>query len=210
MTLTIMPGPTTTSSGNPLPCVAVPQGELLTVNENNIPLLRDSLAPGVHVKPLRLDLGAGCWVVLATFSPGAQVPLHYHTGIAEVYTLSGRWHYAEYSDQPQTAGSYLFEPAGSVHTFITPESNTEDTCCLSALRAPTSTSPRTDSSTRSSTRRRGLIGPRVNTPAPALGAGRTIGQRVGQFIGGGYVRESSSCDSRTGKVDEAWPNKCPT
>jgi 2,4'-dihydroxyacetophenone dioxygenase len=127
MTLTIMPGPTITSSGNPLPCVAVPQGELLTVNENNIPLLRDTLAPGVHVKPLRLDLEAGCWVVLATFSPGAQIPLHYHTGIAEVYTLSGRWHYAEYPNQPQTAGSYLFEPAGSVHTFICPESNTEDT-----------------------------------------------------------------------------------
>jgi hypothetical protein len=55
--LTIMPGPTATRSGNPLPCVAVPQGELLTVNENNIPLLRDTLAPGVHAKPLRLDLG---------------------------------------------------------------------------------------------------------------------------------------------------------
>jgi 2,4'-dihydroxyacetophenone dioxygenase len=127
MTLTIAPIPAKTSSGAALPFVALPQGELLTVNENNIPLLRDTLAPGVHVKPLRLDLEAGCWVVLATFSPGAQVPLHYHTGIAEVYTLSGRWHYAEYPDQPQTAGSYLFEPAGSVHTFITPESNTEDT-----------------------------------------------------------------------------------
>ena len=68
MTLTIMPGETTTSSGNPLPCVAVPQGELLTVNENNIPLLRDTLAPGVHIKPLRLDLEAGCWVVLAPSS----------------------------------------------------------------------------------------------------------------------------------------------
>jgi hypothetical protein len=34
---------------------------------------------------------------------------------------------AEYPDQPQTAGSYLFEPSGSVHTFITPDTNTEDT-----------------------------------------------------------------------------------
>jgi len=127
MTLTIAPVPAKTSSGAPLPCVALPQTELLTVNENNIPLLRDTLAPGVHVKPLRLDLEAGCWVVLATFIPGAQVPLHYHTGIAEVYTLSGSWHYLEYPDQPQTAGSYLFEPAGSVHTFITPDTNTEDT-----------------------------------------------------------------------------------
>jgi 2,4'-dihydroxyacetophenone dioxygenase len=55
------------------------------------------------------------------------VPLHDHTGIAEVYTLSGSWHYLEHPDQPQTAGSYLLEPAGSVHTFICPEINTEDT-----------------------------------------------------------------------------------
>jgi 2,4'-dihydroxyacetophenone dioxygenase len=127
MTLTIAPIPAKTSSGAPLPLVALPQGKLLTINENDIPLLRDTLTSGVHAKPLRLDVEAGCWVVLATFSPGAQIPLHYHTGIAEVYTLSGNWYYAEYPDQPQTAGSYLFEPAGSVHTFITPETNTEDT-----------------------------------------------------------------------------------
>jgi hypothetical protein len=56
--------------------------------------------------------------------------LHYHTGVAEVFTLSGRWHYREYPDQPQTAGSYLYEPGASVHTFITPADNTEDTVIL--------------------------------------------------------------------------------
>jgi 2,4'-dihydroxyacetophenone dioxygenase len=127
MTMTIAPVSTTTTSGTALPLVALPQGELLTVNENNIPLLTDTLGPGIHVKPLRLDMEAGCWVVLATFQPGSKVPLHYHTGTAEVYTLSGRWHYAEYPNQPQTAGSYLFEPAGSVHTLVVPDTNTEDT-----------------------------------------------------------------------------------
>ncbi|WP_067839104.1 2,4'-dihydroxyacetophenone dioxygenase family protein [Nocardia lijiangensis] len=127
MTLKISPAPMKTSSGAPLPLVALPQGELLTVNEQNIPLIHDALGPGVHFKPLRLDLEAGCWVVLARFSPGAKVPLHYHTGIAEAYTLSGSWHYLEYPDQLQTAGSYLYEPGGSVHTFVCPESNTEDT-----------------------------------------------------------------------------------
>ena len=127
MTLTTAPGPATTSSGSVLPLVALPQGELLTINEKKIPLLTDTLGPGIHVKPLRLDLEAGCWVVLATFSPGAVVPLHYHTGIAEVYTMAGSWHYLEYPDQPQTAGSYMYEPAGSVHTFVCPETNTEDT-----------------------------------------------------------------------------------
>jgi quercetin dioxygenase-like cupin family protein len=124
------PGPVKTSSGAALPIVGLPQGELLTVNERNIPLVKDALGAGVHFKPLRLDMQTGCWVVLATFSPGAKIPLHYHTGIAEVYTLSGRWHYQEHPNQPQTAGSYLFEPGGSVHTFVTPETNTEDTVIL--------------------------------------------------------------------------------
>jgi quercetin dioxygenase-like cupin family protein len=127
MTLTIDPTPTSTTSGALLPIVALRQGELLTVNEGSVPLFRDALGEGVHFKPLRLDLEAGCWVVLATLSPGAQLPVHYHTGTAEAYTMSGRWYYLEYPDQPQTAGSYLYEPGGSVHTFVCPESNTEDT-----------------------------------------------------------------------------------
>jgi len=127
MTLTIDPELMTTSTGALLPLVALPQGELLSVNEANIPLINDALGEGVHFKPLRLDLEAGVWVVLAVIAPGRSLPLHYHTGIAEGYTLAGSWHYLEYPDQLQTAGSYLYEPAGSVHTFVCPESNTEDT-----------------------------------------------------------------------------------
>lgn len=130
MTLTTSPAPVFTSTGAALPLVAMPQSELLSVNESQIPLIKDAMGAGVHVQPLRLDLEAGCWVVLATFSPGSQVPLHYHTGTAEVYTLSGSWHYLEYPDQPQVAGSYLYEPGGSAHTFICPETNTEDTVIL--------------------------------------------------------------------------------
>jgi anti-sigma factor ChrR (cupin superfamily) len=128
MTLaTATPGPATTRTGAPLPLVALPQTELLTVNEKHIPMVRNALGQGVHFQPLRLDIEAGEWVVLATFEPGSTVPLHYHTGVAEVYTLSGAWHYYEYPDQMQTAGSYLYEPGSSVHTFITPDTNTEDT-----------------------------------------------------------------------------------
>ncbi|BBY45216.1 2,4'-dihydroxyacetophenone dioxygenase family protein [Mycolicibacterium celeriflavum] len=130
MTLMTAPAPASTSSGAPLPLVALPQGELLTVNENDNPLIRDALGPGVHFKPLRLDMENGVWVVLATFAPGAKIPLHYHTGVVDAYTLSGCWYYLEYSDQKQTAGSYLFEPGASVHTLVCPESNTEDTVVL--------------------------------------------------------------------------------
>ena len=130
MTRTTAPVPASTSTGAALPLVALPQRELLTVNEKNIPMVRNAVAPGVHVQPLRLDIENGEWVVRATFEPGATIPLHYHTGVAEVFTLSGRWHYREYPNQPQTAGSYLYEPGSSVHTFITPADNTEDTVIL--------------------------------------------------------------------------------
>jgi hypothetical protein len=46
------------------------------------------------------------------------------------YTLKGSWIYREYPDQPQTAGSYLYEPASSVHELYVPETNTEDTVIL--------------------------------------------------------------------------------
>jgi 2,4'-dihydroxyacetophenone dioxygenase len=126
------PGPrwAKTLSGAPLPLVALPQGELLTVNVDQIPLLKDAVAPGIHIQPLRLDPERGQLVLLATMAPGCVLPVHYHTGPAEVYTISGCWKYREYPDQPQTAGSYLYEPGGSVHTFYCPEDNTEDTVVL--------------------------------------------------------------------------------
>ena len=127
---TTSPAPATTSTGAELPLLAIPQKHLLTVNESGIPLIRDTVAPGIHIQVLRLDLEHNEWVVLVTFAPGTSLPLHYHTGPAEVYTLKGRWLYKEYSDQPQIAGSYLYEPGGSVHTLDVPADNSDDTVLL--------------------------------------------------------------------------------
>jgi 2,4'-dihydroxyacetophenone dioxygenase len=127
---TTSPAPANTSTGAELPLLAIPQKHLLTVNESGIPLIRDTVAPGIHIQVLRLDLEHNEWVVLVTFAPGTSLPLHYHTGPAEVYTLKGRWLYKEYSDQPQIAGSYLYEPGGSVHTLDVPADNSEDTVLL--------------------------------------------------------------------------------
>lgn len=126
MTATI-PGPATTTTGAPLPLVALPQTDLLTIDTTATPLIRDALGAGVHFKPLRLDLEKGEWVVLATFAPGSSIPLHYHTGTVDALTLSGCWYYEEYPDQKQTAGAYLYEPGSSAHTLVCPETNTEDT-----------------------------------------------------------------------------------
>jgi quercetin dioxygenase-like cupin family protein len=113
-----------------LPVVALPQQRLLSLNASDVPLFIDGYGPGVSFQPLRLDAEHNEWVILATFAPGSGVPLHYHTGPAEVFTLQGSWGYQEYPDQPQTAGSYLYEPGGSVHTLFTPADNTEDTVML--------------------------------------------------------------------------------
>lgn len=120
----------TTGSGSRLPLLALPQTELLSLNTEDVPLVESGFGPGTSVRLLRLDPEAGRWVVTVHMGPGASVPIHYHTGTAEVFTLSGRWFYREYPDQPQTAGSYLYEPGGSVHTLYTPPDNTEETVML--------------------------------------------------------------------------------
>ena len=42
-------------------------------------------------------------------------------------THSGSWYYREYPDPVNRVGSYLYEPAHSIHTLLVPEDNTEDT-----------------------------------------------------------------------------------
>lgn len=110
-----------------LPEAVTHQDSLLTVDTNLGKFLEGLLHPGIKAYPLFLDPHNGVWVLRVKFAPGITLPLHFHTGTVHLYTMSGSWHYTEYPDQPQTAGSYLYEPGGSVHQFNTPASNTEDT-----------------------------------------------------------------------------------
>ena len=59
---TTAPGPTVTSTGTELPFVALPQMRLLTVNQADIPLIRDTVAPGIHLQVLRLDFEHNEWI----------------------------------------------------------------------------------------------------------------------------------------------------
>jgi 2,4'-dihydroxyacetophenone dioxygenase len=61
-------------------------------------------------------------VIRTRFQPGYLVPTHKHTGEVFAFTISGSWKYVEYPEV-NTAGSYLFEPAGSIHTLTVPETN---------------------------------------------------------------------------------------
>lgn len=103
-----------------LPDIINHQDLLLTLNTNEEKIIRDVL-PGVDIYPLFLDIENGTWVLRAQFKPGVTLPKHFHTGVVHFYTLGGTWNYLEYPDQPQTAGSYLYEPGGSIHTFHCPE-----------------------------------------------------------------------------------------
>ena len=48
---------------------------------------------------------------------------HKHTGPVWGYTTSGAWKYKEY-DYVNRAGSFLYEPAGSIHTLQCIENDT--------------------------------------------------------------------------------------
>ena len=52
---------------------------------------------------------------------------HKHTGEIFAFTSSGSWYYLEYPNDINISDSYLYEPAGSIHTLHVPDSNTEDT-----------------------------------------------------------------------------------
>jgi 2,4'-dihydroxyacetophenone dioxygenase len=92
--------------------------------EDELPFVE--LEPGLELQLLQVDIPNGLWVIRNRFAPGVKVQKHKHTGQVFAFTQSGSWKYEEYPEV-NTAGSYLFEPAGSVHTLIVPETNTEVT-----------------------------------------------------------------------------------
>lgn len=106
-----------------LPEAKTHQDRLLTVNLKD--LVGVPVGDGVTLTPLFLDRENGVWVLWGKFEPGTVLPAHFHTGDVHFLTTKGRWNYVEYPDDPQTPGSYLYEPGGSVHTFMVPADATE-------------------------------------------------------------------------------------
>ncbi|HEY7914392.1 MAG TPA: 2,4'-dihydroxyacetophenone dioxygenase family protein [Blastocatellia bacterium] len=88
---------------------------------------------GVDFQLLQVDLDAGLWVIRALFKPGVTIQRHKHTGEVFAFTIKGSWKYLEYPEV-NTAGSYLYEPAGSIHTLHVPDTNTEITDVWFAIR----------------------------------------------------------------------------
>jgi 2,4'-dihydroxyacetophenone dioxygenase len=82
------------------------------------------IGDGNKMKVIQVDTGLGLWIVENVFQPGYTVPTHRHTGPVYAYTVSGAWHYKEYPEVNR-AGSFLYEPAGSVHTLECLEPDTQ-------------------------------------------------------------------------------------
>lgn len=102
------------------------QDRLLTVHTGDLdPVDVSAALPGVKVWPLFLDSENGLWVLRVQFQQGTRLPMHFHTGTVHFYTLSGTWNYIEHPEDPQVSNSYLYEPGGSIHTFMVPDDATE-------------------------------------------------------------------------------------
>ncbi|WP_063994439.1 2,4'-dihydroxyacetophenone dioxygenase family protein [Bradyrhizobium sp.] len=72
---------------------------------------------GIEIQVLHVDLNIGMWINRTRLQPGTTVTTHFHSGMVLAVTERGRWYYLESPEQVNTPGSYLFEPAGSVHTL---------------------------------------------------------------------------------------------
>ena len=81
---------------------------------------------GVTFQLVQVDIEAGFFVVRVRGEPGRTIQWHKHTGEIFAFTLAGSWKYLEYPEI-NTAGSFLYEPAGSVHTLHFPATNKEIT-----------------------------------------------------------------------------------
>jgi 2,4'-dihydroxyacetophenone dioxygenase len=88
--------------------------------ESELPFV--DLGDGTHLQVLQIDVEAGLWVIRTKFEPGVVVQTHKHTGEVFAFTLAGSWKYREYPEV-NLPGSYLYEPAGSIHTLTVPAEN---------------------------------------------------------------------------------------
>ena len=81
------------------------------------------IGDGSKLKVIMVKEAEGLWILENVFQAGYQVQRHKHTGPVYAYTTSGAWKYQEY-DYVNRPGSFLYEPAGSIHTLEILEDDT--------------------------------------------------------------------------------------
>ena len=97
------------------------QPEAIHFGADDLPFI--DIGDGSQLRVLQVKRGEGLWIIENIFQAGYEVEKHKHTGPVWGYTTSGAWKYKEY-DYVNRAGSFLYEPAGSVHTLQCVEDNT--------------------------------------------------------------------------------------
>lgn len=93
-------------------------------SEDDLPFME--FDEGITFQLLQVDIEAGFFVVRVRFDAGVTIPKHRHTGQVFAHTVSGAWKYLEYPEV-NTKGSFLYEPAGAIHTLHVLEDNKEVT-----------------------------------------------------------------------------------
>lgn len=110
---------------------AMGSGETQHVGDSDLPWAE--AGDGSAIQLLHIDLSVGLWVSKTRLPPGYKVITHYHTGLVYAVTLQGSWFYKESPQAVNRPGSYLFEPAGSRHTLMTPKDQKGDTIAWFAI-----------------------------------------------------------------------------
>ena len=116
--------PQATNEGCPMTMTDLPPTAIHR-GEKELPFV--DIGDGATLQLLQVDLSNGVWIVRNHFPPDTTIQTHKHTGHVLAFTQKGSWFYQEYPDVVNTAGSYLYEPAGSVHTLHVPATNEEVT-----------------------------------------------------------------------------------
>jgi quercetin dioxygenase-like cupin family protein len=96
--------------------------EAVHVGADELPFA--DIGDGNKLKVIQIDEAEGLWIVENVFQAGFEVQTHRHTGPVFGYTTRGAWKYKEY-DYVNRPGSFLYEPAGSVHTLQVLENDTQ-------------------------------------------------------------------------------------
>ncbi len=91
------------------------------VGADDLPFV--DIGEGSLMKVIQVKEKEGLWIVENIFQAGYEVQKHRHTGPVWGYTTSGAWKYKEY-DYVNRAGSFLYEPAGSIHSLQCIEDDT--------------------------------------------------------------------------------------
>jgi 2,4'-dihydroxyacetophenone dioxygenase len=74
-------------------------------------------AEGVFFRPLRICPREGRWTNLLRVTRRGTINLHRHLAAVEAWVIQGEWRYVE-RDWVARPGTYVFEPAGDIHTLV--------------------------------------------------------------------------------------------